>query len=134
MKKILLFILVLCSRNVKAQYHSIPKSADNAVIAPNVSLDSAINKLTAMGFTMRVVDKEKQMAATNPSLSKLTIYVRQIKDGGLAITSTYYIQYSISGIPDDVKAIYSKHGEYGRMWAEMMKFAGTFDNIQYTRL
>lgn len=135
MKHLLFFVFLLTCYSLNAQkMHPLPARADNAIIVQNMPFDSAVKKLTEQGYIMRVVDKEKKIAITNPSVSKLSIIIKSIKNGAIAISGTYYTQYFTTGSPDEIQVVYYKHGEIADHWKEMMKYAGTFSNIEYARL
>jgi hypothetical protein len=131
MKKLVFFLLLLFSAQAYAQhYRKEPSKADNTVIVHDVTLDSAVKKVQSLGYVVRFADKENAITGLNPE--NMEIHMKVLKDGNIGISAKYTLEY-ISGTPDLVEVSYAKGGANGKRWKDLMKFAGEFSNIEYTR-
>lgn len=126
MKHLLVALLLIGSATAQ-------NKADNTILIPGVTFDSAVKKMDEMGYKIRVVDKEKMVCISQPSVSGLSIYVHQIKKG-IAVTGEFGVVYAVYGIPGSTKVLYFKHGLQHDYWVEMMKYAGSFSGVEYARL
>ena len=104
---------------------------DNAVIVHNLTFDSAVSKLVEMGYQIRVNDKKQKTCITQVSVSNLSIYVRENKDGEIIISSEFETSYFSSGSAGKIRVAYFKHGVMHDRWEEMMKDAGQFPDREY---
>ncbi len=109
-------------------------NADNAIILKNVSFDSAVQRFRDMGYHIQATDSIKKICITEPSVSGLIITMKVNKKRGLYITGKYTTKYISSGDYGYLDVLYYKSGPRHPYWVEMMKFAGTFQDIEYGNL
>jgi hypothetical protein len=129
MKKLLLAALCFSYISLIAQ-----RNADNAIILKGVSFDSAVQRFRDMGYHIQATDSIMKICITEPSVTSLIMKMKVIKKGKLYITGKYTTNYISSGDHGYIDVLYYKSGPRHPYWVEMMKFAGTFNDIEYGNL
>lgn len=114
----------LTAYNVRTQ----PAKDDNTIIVHGVTFQQAVNKLLDMNFVINHVDKDFQIAETEPDEWSQLIFIRVNSDGDLVIRSQLIILHNRSDV------YYSTHGYIGARWKALMAYASSFSNLEYKKL
>lgn len=117
MKKIILFMFLLCSSYVNAQVKH-----DNTIIAHNVNFDSAVIRLMDLGYKIDKIDKDFKTAETNVGKYDVKINIR-LKGTDLYITG------DIISMHLDIPIEYGWGSK--KRWETLMEYATAFQPVEY---
>jgi hypothetical protein len=133
MKNILaLFIVIISFRNANAQqWRSVPEKKDNAVRVHGVTFQDAVRKLISMSYRLDKIDSNYQTIQVN--IDKLqTMYIHFDTAHNMIITSDLNDPGNI--FLNHAPVVYFKSAFNRGRWDEMMKYAGSFSNVEYAKL
>jgi hypothetical protein len=114
-----------------SQFRKEPEKKDNAVIIHGVTFHDAVRKLIDMGYRMDKIDSNYQIVQVNIDEYQ-TMYIRFDTAHNMIVTSDMYIHGNMFAQHSPV--LYWKSSFNRARWDLMMKYAGSFPNLEYAKL